>query len=482
MPVPSTGDISLGKLRQEVENCDYLNGPYTSNETSLNDLESGVYDTLNTNSSSMPNGSIPNSMSEWYDYVHFCGVPIGDDFNGRLKTLTYTVEDTSNEFLSLSRRNPNDSYFYVRSYGVNPNGALTGVYGNEILLNTNVGWGNIGLLYSISDVHHFLGVYRNNNDSGKIYFRGYTASASFLGGPGETLGIETSETPFGANADTYNTVSDLIKLGPNSIAFTSGRGSTFHGTGVIYWNGSSHKTVYDKMFSGSLAAGGTTTALTRTDSPVTSGEDIHYFTIHGERTGSSGDNDEIGLSAYTCYINGGTIKVLSNEGSRTEPGPDSTFLSVGIKFVVRASVDIYFGFFVYYDNNNDNARIVPWEYNFSNQDFNISWNNSIATPQATGQNDNNTIDIQLHATDGDNIHFYLISVANLVIIWRVKLSDPLTSGSIHAITTYESTNHYANTIETGEKSQNTNYNDLYFTYTWLEPNYTIHIDSKNLSI
>ena len=76
MPCPSSGEISLGKIRQELESTgtsdDYNDGPYDGNETSMAAAEAGTYDTINTNndSSDRPNGSAPHSMSEWYSYDH----------------------------------------------------------------------------------------------------------------------------------------------------------------------------------------------------------------------------------------------------------------------------------------------------------------------------------------------------------------------------------------------------------------------------
>ena len=53
MTVPSSGEISLGKIRQELESTstsnDYNEGPYTGS-TSLSASSVGTYDTINTSS------------------------------------------------------------------------------------------------------------------------------------------------------------------------------------------------------------------------------------------------------------------------------------------------------------------------------------------------------------------------------------------------------------------------------------------------
>ena len=74
MAVPDSGEISLGKVRQELESTgtgnDYDQGPYTSAETSLSSSSVGIYDTINTGSEDRPNASAPFKMSEWYGYDH----------------------------------------------------------------------------------------------------------------------------------------------------------------------------------------------------------------------------------------------------------------------------------------------------------------------------------------------------------------------------------------------------------------------------
>ena len=73
MTVPNTGEISLGKIRQELESTstsnDYNEGPYTGS-TSLSGSETGVYDTINSGSVDRPDGVGPFKMSEWRGYGH----------------------------------------------------------------------------------------------------------------------------------------------------------------------------------------------------------------------------------------------------------------------------------------------------------------------------------------------------------------------------------------------------------------------------
>ena len=71
---PTSGEISLGEIRQELESTsdsdDYGNGPYTTNATSLKNCNTWVYDSKNNYSDYFPNSTAPHQMSEWYRYHH----------------------------------------------------------------------------------------------------------------------------------------------------------------------------------------------------------------------------------------------------------------------------------------------------------------------------------------------------------------------------------------------------------------------------
>tara|TARA_R100000030_G_scaffold93776_1_gene80143 strand:- start:176 stop:1072 length:897 start_codon:yes stop_codon:yes gene_type:complete len=74
MAVPSSGEISLGKVRQELEmtstSDDYNDGPFTSSETSLSASQVGTYEAINTGSINRPDSNAPYKMSEWHGYDH----------------------------------------------------------------------------------------------------------------------------------------------------------------------------------------------------------------------------------------------------------------------------------------------------------------------------------------------------------------------------------------------------------------------------
>lgn len=62
MALQLNGPISLGDIRNELGT--------SSNNFSLHDAEFGTYGAINQNSTYKPNGSNPNSISEWYGYDH----------------------------------------------------------------------------------------------------------------------------------------------------------------------------------------------------------------------------------------------------------------------------------------------------------------------------------------------------------------------------------------------------------------------------
>lgn len=63
MALPSTGPISLSEINTEL-------GRSSSSTISLNSAEAGTYGAINITSTSRPNRSTPNSMSEWRGYDH----------------------------------------------------------------------------------------------------------------------------------------------------------------------------------------------------------------------------------------------------------------------------------------------------------------------------------------------------------------------------------------------------------------------------
>ena len=72
MAVPASGELSLWKIMNEVDDDDYDGGSQYSN-ISLSDLSTGTVDTINTAhgiGSNRPDGSVPYGMSEFYSYNH----------------------------------------------------------------------------------------------------------------------------------------------------------------------------------------------------------------------------------------------------------------------------------------------------------------------------------------------------------------------------------------------------------------------------
>ena len=71
MAVPSSGQLSLNSIYNELDDDDYAGGTTNSN-VSLKNLSDGTVDTINTanDAADRPDGSAPHAMSEFYSYDH----------------------------------------------------------------------------------------------------------------------------------------------------------------------------------------------------------------------------------------------------------------------------------------------------------------------------------------------------------------------------------------------------------------------------
>lgn len=69
MAVPSTGQVTMRGIRREIGNNNY-NASVAYTNISLEDMSEGVNGTINSGSSSKPNGTNPHKMSEFRGYDH----------------------------------------------------------------------------------------------------------------------------------------------------------------------------------------------------------------------------------------------------------------------------------------------------------------------------------------------------------------------------------------------------------------------------
>ena len=72
MAVPSSGEITMKGIHQEITVNDYSNVVFDNNPISASALHDGTEGTINTgnNPSNRPDGSAPHSASEFYSYDH----------------------------------------------------------------------------------------------------------------------------------------------------------------------------------------------------------------------------------------------------------------------------------------------------------------------------------------------------------------------------------------------------------------------------
>ena len=102
MAVPSSGEISLGKIRQELQAANYTSGPYTAAATALDLAENGSYATINTCSPYYPLSANPANMSEWYGYDHDAPCPYC--------TASYYFNPPDNDYLKSGDVLQSDPY------------------------------------------------------------------------------------------------------------------------------------------------------------------------------------------------------------------------------------------------------------------------------------------------------------------------------------------------------------------------------------
>ena len=100
MAVPASGNpLSMGQLFQELDSnyyTDFDSGDFDQEDVSLTSLSDGTVATINVNgniSSFRPDGSVPHSMSEFYQYDHDAAAA---SINiGTYNTSSYTAVESS---------------------------------------------------------------------------------------------------------------------------------------------------------------------------------------------------------------------------------------------------------------------------------------------------------------------------------------------------------------------------------------------------
>ena len=98
MAVPSTGSVSMQGIRREIEDNTYTSSTFYTN-VSLEDMSEGVNGTINTASTSRPDGANPHRMSEFRGYDHDAGPAL------TMKNVSGTVSSSSNACTALAAFN-----------------------------------------------------------------------------------------------------------------------------------------------------------------------------------------------------------------------------------------------------------------------------------------------------------------------------------------------------------------------------------------
>jgi hypothetical protein len=177
MAVPSSGTLSLARIRGELQSNNY--SLYTSAATSLGSSSNGTYGTINTYNSAAnrPDGNQPHKMSEFYAYDHDYN-PV--DFSATLTTGVTTY------------------------YGNTFSGYRTGFPG-PIGSMSNTSFNN----YTIGNLSYFGGTnpyIELTFTSGRIGFSNLTIGGTSYGGSSSWTAVgsnlwkySTSTNPFGSS-------------------------------------------------------------------------------------------------------------------------------------------------------------------------------------------------------------------------------------------------------------------------------------------
>ena len=183
MAVPGSGEISLGKIRQELQAANYTSGPYTAASTSLDLAENGTYATINTCSPYYPLSANPANMSEWYGYDHDALCPFNqyalDD--GGAGATNFLYDSADNYPGNVSTTMPDMFGNYVVNFWIKRHEAST-VYQGLIAHLYTIPWGVgeeneiqwvvlWGSQYdnSVSGYKNFIELYHATNNAAQLW-------------------------------------------------------------------------------------------------------------------------------------------------------------------------------------------------------------------------------------------------------------------------------------------------------------------------
>ena len=251
MAVPASGNaITLGKIYQEIDGAGYV-AHDGSEEVSLEDMSTGnAPDTLNTNSTSRPDGSQPHSMSEFFSYDHSATPPFAWSGNAASVSqgwgnISGTSAFTANAICSIGfAYQPADNRMRVRSGNGNNSTALTYSYthttytGNDPAnLQVQVTWsGSFSGSYQSSSEGSgrtsgaFVTVAKQTTSSNTGSFTTYTWFIQKSSGTGTatyTTGLGTNPTwSFRAIDSGGSTIATTGSSTANGISLTASRGQS----------------------------------------------------------------------------------------------------------------------------------------------------------------------------------------------------------------------------------------------------------------
>tara|TARA_R110002074_G_scaffold375975_1_gene552803 strand:+ start:55 stop:1092 length:1038 start_codon:yes stop_codon:yes gene_type:complete len=303
MAVPSSGIISLVRIKNEVSEDDYNAGVgYTG--ISLQELATGV---INTNSASAPNSNAPHAMSEWYGYDQDAEAAFSDAYSVAKSITTGTgqavyIADSDAHFNFIH------SDAYTISFWVKP--------GWSANLNTNIHLFSSTTAGSTDSSANMIRIYYHEGLN-RLYYEYRSASTakksnfylfhSNSGNHAAAYAAANLGTSYWSAANRGNVGDDDFTMITVAKSTTNSAGSSY---AKVYWNGT-------WLGNGHYGANGTgqgTPSMTSVDRQIALGSNSWNYTKSGDSTETQ-FND---LTIWDKQLSATEISELYNSGTRLD--------------------------------------------------------------------------------------------------------------------------------------------------------------------
>ena len=277
MALPSSGQISVDDIRTELDVAGEVNVNFAG-------LAEGSFGTINTNSSSTPDGSAPHNMTEFYSYDHDAAAAYsntryyqndgtGDYIDCTTSTSPFDINSTQD--LSFS--------FWVRH---------TGSKQNQLIMNfgnTNANGNNRLMINYSANLNRIICRMRTNGTNFDRQFALHDNTSA--------TGLSSSSTGWSSSSRGTVNSDNFCML---TMTYDASE-STGAGAFKLYWN-------QNQLTTTANSSNGTRTAITSTKGRI--GENLHLTNSAGNTTL---DYDEIKI--YNKVLSSQEVSDLYNSGT-----------------------------------------------------------------------------------------------------------------------------------------------------------------------